>query len=218
MTDFLDRAVAIVGVGAILPDAPNAAAYWKNVKTGRDSISEVDPARWDPALYYDPDPKAPERTYSKIGGWVRDWEWDPLGWKLPIPPKVSEAMDDSQKWAVACTRMALADAGWPERPLDLERTAVILGNALGGEKGYLTTVRIMSSGSPTRSTMRIGSTRSFAVSAARATARERESRPPTPSGNVSRSSAPGATQAFRLPSAHSWRATEPPRASATRWS
>ena len=33
-------------------------------------------------------------------------------------------MDDAQKWAVACTRMALMDYGWPERPLDLERTAV----------------------------------------------------------------------------------------------
>ena len=34
-----------------------------------------------------PNPQAPEKTYSKIGGWVRDWEWDPLGWKLPIPPQ-----------------------------------------------------------------------------------------------------------------------------------
>ena len=59
-----------------------------------------------------------------------------------MPPKVSDAMDDGQKWAVACTRMALADAGWPERPLDLDRTAVILGNAMGGEQHYLTTLRI----------------------------------------------------------------------------
>ena len=29
--------------------------------------------------------------------------------------------------------MALHDAGWPERPLDLDRTAVMLGSALGGE-------------------------------------------------------------------------------------
>ena len=143
MTDSLDNAVAIVGVGAILPDAPDAAAFWRNVPAGRYSISEVDPARWDPALYYDADPHAPEKTYSKIGGWVRDWDWNPLAWKLPIPPKVGEAMDDGQKWAVACTRMALSDAGWPDRPLDLDRTAVIIGNALAGEQHYLTTLRIM---------------------------------------------------------------------------
>ena len=143
MSDSLDNAIAVIGVGAILPDAPNAAAFWHNVTTGRYSISEVDPARWDPELYYDADPHVSEKTYSKIGGWVRDWEWNPLGWKLPIPPKVGDAMDDGQKWAVACARMALMDAGWPERPLDLDRTAVIIGNALAGEKHYLTSLRIM---------------------------------------------------------------------------
>ncbi len=143
MTDSLDHAAAIVGVGAIMPDAPDAAVFWRNVTTGRYSISDVDPERWDPALYYDPDPKAPEKTYSKIGGWVREWEWDPFAWKLPLPPKVSDAMDDAHKWAVACTRMALTDAGWPDRPLDLDRTAVIIGNAISGEKHYLTALRIM---------------------------------------------------------------------------
>ena len=139
MTSPSERAVAIVGVGAILPDAPNAAAFWENLRAGRYSISDVDPARWDPALYFDAD-HAPERTYSKIGGWVRDWEWNPLGWKLPIPPKVSDAMDDAQKWAIACTRMALEDYG---KPFDRERTAVILGNAMAGEKHYFTTLRLL---------------------------------------------------------------------------
>ncbi len=143
MPDPLDRAAAIVGVSAILPDAPDAATFWSNVTAGRYSISEVDPARWDPALYYDADHDVPERTYSKIGGWVRDWDWDPLAWKLPIPPKVSEAMDEAHKWAVACTRMALADAGWPERAFDQDRTAVIIGNAISGEKHYLTAMRTM---------------------------------------------------------------------------
>ncbi len=143
MTDTSAKAVAIVGVGAILPDAPDANAFWDNVTGGRYSISEVDPARWDPALYWDPEPGATERSYSKIGGWVRDWDWDPLGWKLPLPPHVTDAMDDGQKWTTACTRMALADAGWPERQLDLERTAVILGNAMSGEHHYLTQTRLV---------------------------------------------------------------------------
>src|ERR1700740_2069026 len=100
MSYDIDQAVAIVGVGAILPDAPDAAAFWRNVRDGRYSITEVDPARWDPGLYYDPDPRAPEKTYSKIGGWVRDWEWNPLGWKLPIPPQGGDAVDDVHKGAV----------------------------------------------------------------------------------------------------------------------
>ena len=80
MKDTAHRAVAIVGVGAILPDAPDAGQFWDNIKSGRYSISDVDPERWDPDLYFDTDPKAPDKTYSRIGGWVRDWEWKPFDW------------------------------------------------------------------------------------------------------------------------------------------
>src|ERR1019366_6473838 len=133
MRDTADRAIAIVGAGAIMPDAPNVPAFWKNITAGRYSIGEVNPDRWDPALYYDSDHNAPDKTYSKIGGWVREFAWEPLKWRLAIPPRVADAMDEAQRWAIACTRDALADYGYPERPLNTERTAVILGNAMAGE-------------------------------------------------------------------------------------
>ena len=142
MGDQLSRAVAIVGVGAIMPDAPDADTFWQNIKQGRYSISDVDPSRWDPQLYYDADPKAPDKTYSKIGGWVRDWLWDPRAWNLALMPRVADAMDDTQKWAVACTQQALVDYGYPGRPLDNERVAVVFGNAMAGEQHYQTVMRI----------------------------------------------------------------------------
>ena len=137
-----NRAIAIVGVGAVLPEAPNAPAFWKNIKEGRYCITEVTPDRWDPALYYDPDPAAPDKTYSKIGGWVREHAWDPMKWRLPIPPRVANAMDTAQQWAIGCTREALEDYGYPKRAIDTDRTAVILGNAMAGEKHYLTSMRV----------------------------------------------------------------------------
>ena len=138
MSDSLDNAAAIVGVGAIMPDAPDAATFWRNVTTGRYSISEVDPERWDPALYYDPirarEDVLEDRRLGP-GGDVRAWKLDPAegGRRDGRRPQVG----------VACTRMALADAGWPDRPLDLDRTAVIIGNAISGEKHYLTASWIM---------------------------------------------------------------------------
>ncbi|HET9409583.1 MAG TPA: SDR family NAD(P)-dependent oxidoreductase [Candidatus Sulfotelmatobacter sp.] len=142
MENTSSRAIAIVGLGAVLPDAHNVSAFWENIKEGRYSIRDVDPSRWDPALYYDPDPAAPDKSYSKIGGWVREFTWEPMKWHLPLPPKVVDAMDGAQKWAIACTREALEDYGYPKRPLDADRTAVILGNAMAGEKHYLTSLRI----------------------------------------------------------------------------
>ncbi len=135
------RAIAVVGLGAVLPDAPDTATFWDNLTKGRYSITEVLPERWDPALYYDEDRQAPDKLYSTIGGWVRDFEWSPLEWRLPIPPKVSDAMDLTQRWAIAAAREALRDYGYPERPLDTDRTAVVIGNAMGGDKHYLTALR-----------------------------------------------------------------------------
>ncbi|MCP4966756.1 MAG: polyketide synthase, partial [bacterium] len=141
MAEQVERAVAVVGVGAVLPDAPNASQYWENLKTGRYSISQVPADRWDPELYFDADPKAPDKTYSIIGGWVQDVDFSPLQWRMPIPPKVSDAMDPTQKWSITASREALLDYGYPDRPLDTDRTAVVLGNAMAGEMHYLTALR-----------------------------------------------------------------------------
>jgi acyl transferase domain-containing protein len=140
MKDHYADAVAIVGIGAILPDAPNATIFWNNVAGKRYCISDVDPARWNPDDYFDPDPAAPDKTYSKIGGWVRGFAFD---WKRHhIPPRVLASMDEGQQWAVTIAEEALADYGYPKRPLDPARIGVVLGAAMGGELHYLTSLRI----------------------------------------------------------------------------
>ena len=115
MEDTGRRAIAIVGVGAILPDAPTAPAFWENLKRGRYSISEVTPDRWDPALYYDPDPRAPDKTYSKIGGFVRALRLGPRrSGSWPCPRASADAMDETQKWAVGGhARRPSLSYGWP---------------------------------------------------------------------------------------------------------
>src|SRR5512142_2482321 len=106
MSSSARDAVAIVGMGAVLPDAPDAATFWRNVQGGRYSVTEVPADRWDVGLYFDPDPLAPDKTYSKIGGWVKDSPWNPLAWKMPIPPRVSDLMDLTQKWSIVASRQA----------------------------------------------------------------------------------------------------------------
>ncbi|HQR25843.1 MAG TPA: polyketide synthase, partial [Nocardioides sp.] len=134
--------VAVVASAAIMPQAPDAASFWANITGGRYSITDVPPERWDPALYYSEDHAAPDKTYSRIGGWVREFPWEPVAWKLPIPPKVAAQMDEGQRWAVSAARSALLEAGWPGWDVDNDRVAVILGNAIGGEKHYLSSMRI----------------------------------------------------------------------------
>ena len=106
----------------------------------RYSITDVPKERWSAEQYYDPDPKAVGKTYSKIAGWVRGFQFDSL--RFRIPPRVASAMDEAQMWGVAATREALLDAGHPDRPLNLSRTATVVGNAMGGELHYLTTAGV----------------------------------------------------------------------------
>ncbi|HMN59944.1 MAG TPA: beta-ketoacyl synthase N-terminal-like domain-containing protein, partial [Anaerolinea sp.] len=138
----VQKPVAIVGLGAILPDAMNVASFWSQIKSGQYSITDVPDDRWDPELYYDPDPTVPDKTYSKIGGWVRGFKLDPFIMGIAIPPSVIGQMDEVQQWAIAAAYQALTDYGYPKRKLDQSRTAVILGNGLGGEKHYISTMRI----------------------------------------------------------------------------
>ncbi len=135
--------IAVVGTAAIMPDAPTGEAFWANIRGGRYSISDVPTDRWDPELFYNPDPHSPEdTTYSRIGGWVREFPWEPAQWKLPIPPSVAAHFDQGQMWSVSAARSALISAGWPDWGVDSDRVGVILGSALGGDKYVRTTLRI----------------------------------------------------------------------------
>ncbi len=137
-----NKSIAIVGVGAILPEAQDVQKFWENLLERRYSIKDVPADRWKAEYYYDPDPRATDKTYSKIGGWVEGYKFDPFKASIAIPPKVLSVMDEAQQWAIAACLQALQDYGYPSRPLNQERVAVILGNAMAGERHYRSSLRI----------------------------------------------------------------------------
>ncbi|MHC1783772.1 MAG: SDR family NAD(P)-dependent oxidoreductase [Anaerolineaceae bacterium] len=137
------RAIAVVGLGAILPDAYDVTSFWKNILDKKDSIGEVPPDRWSTELYYDPDPSVMDKTYSKIGAFVKGYQFDPYKHGIAIPPRVLALMDMAQQWGLAASQQALKDFGYPDKPLNPERVAVILGNANAGEGHYRSTFRIL---------------------------------------------------------------------------
>ncbi|MGH3670097.1 MAG: beta-ketoacyl synthase N-terminal-like domain-containing protein, partial [Pseudonocardiaceae bacterium] len=85
-------AVAIVGMAAVFPGAPDLATYWSNIVTGVVAIAEVPPSRWDPS-YYDPDAAATrrdDRLYCRRGGFVEHAGFDPVRFGI-MPGAVSGA-------------------------------------------------------------------------------------------------------------------------------
>ncbi|MFK7928905.1 MAG: beta-ketoacyl synthase N-terminal-like domain-containing protein, partial [Myxococcota bacterium] len=131
-------AIAIVGMGCRMPGAQDLETFWANIKNGVSAIGPVPVERWDPELYFDADPNTPDMTYTKIGGFIRDFVFDAK--RFRIPPRVAIRVDPVQQLALHAVHDALADAKLQlnnrdneGRPFDRERCAVILGNSLGGE-------------------------------------------------------------------------------------
>ena len=63
---------AVVGMGCRFPGSDNPAAFWDLLSRGVDAISEVPKDRWDIDSYYDPDPDAPGKMYTKWGGFLKE--------------------------------------------------------------------------------------------------------------------------------------------------
>jgi acyl transferase domain-containing protein/NAD(P)-dependent dehydrogenase (short-subunit alcohol dehydrogenase family)/acyl carrier protein len=132
--------IAIIGLGGIFPGAKNIPAYWDNIINKVDSIIEVPKDRWDWKIFYSEDRKAEDKTYSKIGGFITEFDFEPL--KVRIPPLIAKQMDTVQQLAVTATSEALKDAGYDKKEFNRERCAVIFGNAMGGPKKEMSDVRI----------------------------------------------------------------------------
>ncbi len=141
MTNKNLEPIAVVGIGAIMPGALNKDEFWNNIQTGKYCITEIPASYWDYKLFYSPDHKAEDKLYSKIGGFIpQEFKFNSL--KYRIPPQIAKQMDTVQHLAIETTRMALEDSGYDKKEFDHNRTAVIIGNSMGGMKNEMSNTRL----------------------------------------------------------------------------
>ncbi|MGF1498745.1 MAG: beta-ketoacyl synthase N-terminal-like domain-containing protein [Elainellaceae cyanobacterium] len=118
--------IAIVGMASIFPKAATLQEYWENILSEVDCITDVPASHWNVEDYYDPDPRAPDKTYCKRGGFIPDIDFDPM--EFGLPPNLLEATDISQLLSLVVAKQTLEDAGYGQgRSLDREHTGVVLG-------------------------------------------------------------------------------------------
>ncbi|MFQ6039902.1 MAG: SDR family NAD(P)-dependent oxidoreductase, partial [Candidatus Poribacteria bacterium] len=122
--------IAIIGMASVMPGAKNKQEYWENILLGKNSIREVPKERWDWRLYYDPDPKAKDKVYSKWGCFIDPVKFDPV--KYGMPPKSIPSIEPLQLITLEMVKAAIDDAGYSKRPFPRKRTSVIIGTGGGG--------------------------------------------------------------------------------------
>ncbi len=123
------RAVAVVGMGGVLPARDGWCGldgFWRMVEAGESAAREVPPGRWriSPRDAYDPERGAPDRVYSTRACFVEGFRLDPRG--LALDPALVAALDPVFHFALHAGREAWESAA--TAGLDRSRVSVVLGN------------------------------------------------------------------------------------------
>jgi polyketide synthase PksN len=122
--------IAIIGMAGQFPDADDLEEFWANLAAGRDSVREVPAERWDWRARFSSDRRAPLRSYSRWGGFLRDPAgFDPLFFRCT--PREADLMDPHQRLFLMAAWRALEDAGYADRALDDTRCGVFAGCCAG---------------------------------------------------------------------------------------
>jgi polyketide-type polyunsaturated fatty acid synthase PfaA len=117
--------IAIVGLSALYPKSRDLREFWANVVSAADCIEDVPATHWDVSEHYDSDPTAPDKTYSRRGGFIPAVDFNPL--EFGLPPNTLEVTDVLQLLSLVVARDVLKDAGADRDWYDASRTGVMLG-------------------------------------------------------------------------------------------
>lgn len=108
------RRVAITGIGALTPIGLGREGLWRGILAERSGVRHL--TRFDPTPFR-------SRLAAEVDG------FDPLDW---MDAKKARRLDRFSQFALACARMALADAELTIEPSWSDQVAVYLGSAIGG--------------------------------------------------------------------------------------
>ncbi|WP_441286888.1 SDR family NAD(P)-dependent oxidoreductase [Sorangium sp. KYC3313] len=103
--------IAIIGVSGRYPGADDLEAFWENLKSGRDCITEIPEDRWSLEEFFDPQRGKPGKTYSRWGGFIDGVDrFDPLFFN--ISPREAQIMDPQERLFLECAYETIEDAGY----------------------------------------------------------------------------------------------------------
>jgi acyl transferase domain-containing protein/acyl carrier protein len=127
-TTRTDDPIAIVAVACRFPGASDPEAFWDLLSGGVNAIREVPEDRFDIDEFYDADPDAPGKMYTRFGGFLEGiGEFDPEF--FGISPREAVWIEPQQRLMLEMAWEGLERAGYAPAALRGSSTGVFVGVA-----------------------------------------------------------------------------------------
>nr|AEC04363.1 polyketide synthase [Chitinophaga sancti] len=127
--------IAIIGISGKYAQAASLDAFWENLKTGKNCITEIPEERWNWRTHFDEEKGKWGTTYSRWGGFIPDIDrFDPLFFN--ISPLEAERIDPQERLFLETSYNAIADAGYTPAKLAVDRKVGVFAGIMNGN--YIT--------------------------------------------------------------------------------
>ncbi|HSL60372.1 MAG TPA: beta-ketoacyl synthase N-terminal-like domain-containing protein, partial [Desulfotignum sp.] len=136
--ELQDR-IAITGMSIVNTLGKSPEEIWTASLAMKSGITEVPSSRWDHALYYDPKPHIPDKTYCKVGAFL-DFPIDRN--ELGIPPHDFRSMTQATRISMWLADRAIRASGILTSDIPRERIAVLISQNSGEAAGTLPNIII----------------------------------------------------------------------------
>jgi acyl transferase domain-containing protein/thioesterase domain-containing protein len=123
----LSEPIAIVGIGCRFPGGVvDLESFWKLLEDGVDAIGEVPKERWDVDAYFDPNPDAPGKMYTRWGGFLSGLDRFDAGF-FGISGREARSVDPQERLMLEASWEALEQARLTSEMLVDSSTGVYMG-------------------------------------------------------------------------------------------
>ena len=129
------KPIAIVGLGAIYPQAKNIKEFWQNLTTGKRDFKNIN-IKWKDFLHNIN--KDDFEIYASVLQRPTSFKYE----KYKIPPAHISHVPYIQLLMFQAAEQAMYDAGYGNKEFSCKKTDVICGCCFGFERTYFNTVRV----------------------------------------------------------------------------
>ena len=118
--------IAVVGMACRFPGGANPDDFWDFLARGGDAVGEIPAERWDIDAFYDPNPDARGKMYTRAGSFIPDFDQFSAAF-FGISPREAQFMDPQQRQLLEVHWEALENAGIVPQRLATQQVGVFVG-------------------------------------------------------------------------------------------